>query len=68
MHSQDILNAIHNVGFPHLVPELMSWHSAFMEEKENAPKPKKKNNKKASEEQGEEDGEGKQESNVNDDE
>lgn len=44
IHSQDVINAIDGLGFRHLVPELISWHSTFVDEKEkeNAQKTKKK--------------------------
>ena len=42
VYAQDVLNAIGRLGLEHLVPDLVNWHSAFMEEKENAQKSKKK--------------------------
>lgn len=42
VYSQDVLNAISTLGFDHLVPELIKWHSVYMEEKENLKTNKKK--------------------------
>ena len=42
VYAQDVLNAIASLGLEHLVPDLVNWHTAFMEEKENTQKTKKK--------------------------
>ncbi|KPM03651.1 Histone H2A-like protein 1 [Sarcoptes scabiei] len=34
VHSQDIINAIVTLGFEHLVPILIDWHSTYIEERE----------------------------------
>lgn len=42
VYSQDVLQAIDHLGFDHLVPELVKWHSAYVEEKGNLKITKKK--------------------------
>ncbi|KAI2810531.1 hypothetical protein BLOT_001694 [Blomia tropicalis] len=35
VYSQDVLTAISSLGFDHLLPNLINWHSMYMEEEES---------------------------------
>lgn len=42
VHSQDVLNAIDSLGFEHMIPELIKWHSVYIEERELSKSKKKR--------------------------